>query len=140
MLRAALKIAASIPSVSAKMSSGVDKGRFDIDLGEFRLPIGAQIFVAETFRDLEIFFDSGDHEQLLVLLRRLRQRVKFSRRESAGHEEVARAFRRALGKNRRFDFDEALLVEIIAGRFGDCDDAGADCAQAAAGADRNSDR
>ena len=27
---------------------------FDVDLGEFRLAIGAQIFVAETFRDLKI--------------------------------------------------------------------------------------
>ena len=35
-----------------------DERSFDIDLGEFRLPIGAQIFVAKTFRDLEIFFQS----------------------------------------------------------------------------------
>ena len=34
-----------------------DKRGFDIDLGEFRLAIGAQIFVAKTFRDLKIFFD-----------------------------------------------------------------------------------
>ena len=97
----------------------LDERSFDVDLREFRLPIGAQIFVAETFRDLEIFFDPADHEQLLVLLRRLRQRVKFPRREAARDEEIARAFRRALRKNRRLDFEETLLVEIIARRFGD---------------------
>src|SRR5439155_19829476 len=30
---------------------------FDVDLSEFRLTIGAQIFVTKTFRDLKIFFD-----------------------------------------------------------------------------------
>ena len=96
-----------------------DERRFDVDLGEFRLAIGAQIFVAKTFCDLKIFFHPGDHEQLLVLLRRLRQRVKFPRRQPAGNEKIARAFRRALRKNRRFDFEETLRVEIIARRFGD---------------------
>jgi hypothetical protein len=43
------------------------------------LPVGAQIFVAKTFCDLKIFFHACDHEQLFVLLRRLRQRVKSSR-------------------------------------------------------------
>ena len=40
--------------------------------------------------------------------------VKFPRRETARHEEIPRAFRRALGKNRRLDFHETLAVEIIA--------------------------
>src|SRR5438105_14189395 len=56
-----------------------DKGRFNIDLGELWLAIGSQIFIAKCFRDLEIFFDPGNHQQLFVLLRRLWQRVKFSR-------------------------------------------------------------
>ena len=65
------------------------------------------------------FSTPADHEQLFVLLRRLRQRVKFSRRQSARHQKVARAFRRALRKDRRLDFDVALAVEIIARRFRD---------------------
>ncbi len=52
---------------------------FDVDLGEFRLPIGAQIFVAKAFRDLEILLDPAHHQQLLVLLRRLRQARRTSR-------------------------------------------------------------
>src|SRR5207302_4845449 len=32
--------------------------RFDVDLGKLRLPIGPQILVAKTFRDLKIFFDT----------------------------------------------------------------------------------
>ena len=86
---------------------------------ELRLAIGAQIFIAKAFCDLKIFLDPADHEQLLVLLRRLRQRVELSRREATGHEEIARAFRRALGEDRRLDFDESLLIEIIARRLGD---------------------
>src|SRR5438046_2835296 len=93
---------------------GRDERRFDVDLRKLRLPVGAQIFVAKTFCDLKIFFNARDHEQLFVLLRRLRQRVKSSRRDSARHQKVTRAFRRTLGQNRRFNFHEPLAVEIIA--------------------------
>ena len=36
-----------------------DERSFDVDLGELRLAIGAEIFVAKTFRDLKIFFDAA---------------------------------------------------------------------------------
>ena len=90
---------------------------FNIDLRKFRLPVRTQIFVAKTFRDLEIFFHARHHEELFVLLRRLRQRVEFSGRDSARHQKIARAFRRAFGKNRRLNLDVALAVEIIARRL-----------------------
>src|SRR5207248_2170199 len=82
-----------------------------------RLPISAQIFVPKTFRDLKIFFDAGNLKELLVLLGRLGQRVKFSRHQSARDQEIARAFRRALGQNRRLDFEITLRIEKIARRF-----------------------
>src|SRR5206468_1208407 len=97
---------------------GCYEGGFDVDLGEFRLPIGAQVFVTKTFRDLKIFFDAGDLEQLFVLLRRLRESVKLSRHQSAWHQKITRAFRRALRQNRRLDFDVALRIEKVARRLG----------------------
>src|SRR5260370_55406 len=36
-----------------------------IDLGEFRLTVGAQVFVAEAAHDLEIFVEARDHQYLL---------------------------------------------------------------------------
>ena len=96
---------------------GGDEGRFDVDLRELRLPVRPQIFVAKASRDLEIFFYASDHEQLFVLLRRLRERIKFAGRQTARHQKVARAFRRTLRQNRRLDFDVALRIEIIARRF-----------------------
>ncbi len=96
-----------------------DERGLDVDLGELRLTIGAQIFIAKAFCDLKILLDPADHEKLLVLLRRLRERVEFARREATGHEEITRAFRGALGENGRLDFNESLLVEIIARRLGD---------------------
>ena len=36
----------------------LDERRLDVDLRELRLAIGAQIFVAKTFRDLEILLDA----------------------------------------------------------------------------------
>ena len=53
-----------------------DEGSLEVDLREFRLPVGAQVFVAEAAGDLEIFLEAGDLQELLVLLRRLRERVK----------------------------------------------------------------
>ena len=96
-----------------------DERGFEIDLREFRLAIGAQIFVPIAARDLEIFLESGDLEQLLVLLRRLRERVERAGVEPRRHEEIARAFGRGIGKNRRLDFEVAALVEVIARRFHD---------------------
>ena len=56
------------------------------------LPVGAQVFVAETARNLEIPFHAADHQNLFELLRRLRQRVKLSR----GHGGSAREIRARL--------------------------------------------
>ncbi len=50
----------------------LDKAHFEVDLREFRLAVCAQILITEASRNLEIFLDAADHEQLLVLLGRLR--------------------------------------------------------------------
>ncbi len=48
------------------------KGHLQIELGKFTVgPVGPGILVAETASDLVISFQSGDHQQLFVLLRRL---------------------------------------------------------------------
>ena len=57
-----------------------------------RRAIGARILVAKARRDLEVTVETRDHDQLLELLRRLRQRVKFPRMQPRGHEVVARTF------------------------------------------------
>ncbi|OQC53445.1 MAG: hypothetical protein BWX54_02407 [Verrucomicrobia bacterium ADurb.Bin018] len=51
-----------------------DERHFEVNLREFRLAVGAQIFVAETPRNLHIAIHAGHHQQLLVLLWGLRQR------------------------------------------------------------------
>ena len=48
----------------AKTSSGSNKRHFDIDLGMFRLPVGTEILIAQTTGDLEIFIESGNHQNL----------------------------------------------------------------------------
>ena len=97
----------------------LDEAGLDVDLRELRLAVGAQVFVAEALGDLEIFLHPRDHEELLVLLRGLRQRVKTARLEPRGHEEVARALGRALGEDRRLDFEEPGVVEVVAHGFDD---------------------
>jgi hypothetical protein len=55
----------------------VQERGLDIDLGEFRLAVGAQVFVAEALGDLVVAVEAGHHQQLLEQLRRLRQRKEL---------------------------------------------------------------
>ena len=96
----------------------VQERGFQVDLGKFRLAVGAQVFVAEAFGDLVVAVETGHHQQLFEQLRRLRQREKFARMHAAGHEVVARAFGGGAGQHRRFDVDEALRVQITAHAHG----------------------
>ena len=57
----------------------VDEGHLHVDLRELGLAVGAQVLVAQAARDLEVPVEAGDHEELLVELRRLRQRVELAR-------------------------------------------------------------
>ena len=53
----------------------VDEAHLEVELGELGLPVAAQVLVAVAARDLEVAVDASDHQQLLELLRALRQRV-----------------------------------------------------------------
>jgi len=85
-----------------------------VDLGKFRLAVGAQIFVAEAFGNLVVAVEVGHHQQLFEQLRRLRQREEFAGIHARRYQVIARAFRRGLGQHRRFDIDEAEFVEELA--------------------------
>ena len=60
----------------------LDERHLEIELVELAgRPIGPRIFVAEARRDLKIAIEARHHQQLLELLRRLRQRVELARDE-----------------------------------------------------------
>ena len=88
-----------------------DEAHLDVDLGELGLAVGAQVLVAEAAGDLVVALDAGAHEHLLELLRALRQRVEVAGVRAGRHEEVTRALGRGVGEDRRFDLEEAALVE-----------------------------
>ena len=73
------------------------EGHLKVDLSELRLTVGAQVLVAEAAGDLDVAVHAGEHEQLLVLLRGLRQGVELARMYAARHEVVARALGGGLG-------------------------------------------
>ena len=73
-----------------------DEAHLEIELIELAgRAVGAAVLVAEAGRDLEIAVEARDHQQLLELLRRLRQRVELAGMQPARHQEVARALGRA---------------------------------------------
>jgi len=94
-----------------------DERRLDVDLRELRLTIGAQILIAEASRDLEIPVEARHHEELLVELRRLRQRVELPGVHAAGNQIVAGTLRRGLRENWRLDFQEPPGAELAARRL-----------------------
>ncbi len=97
-----------------------DEAHLDVELIELAgRAVGARVLVAEARRDLEVAVEARDHRELLELLRRLRQRVELARMQARRHEEVARAFRRRRGQDRRLEFEEALLLHAAADRVDD---------------------
>ncbi len=84
-----------------------------------RLAVGAQVLVAQAVGDLEVALEAGHHQQLLELLRRLRQRVELARLDAAGHEVVAGALRRRRRDYRRLHLDEVSFAEEVADELHD---------------------
>ena len=101
-----------------------DEAHLEVELVELaRQTVGARVLVAEAGRDLEIAVEARHHQQLLVLLRRLRQRVELAGMQARRHEEVARAFGRRSGQDRRLELEEPLAFHAAAQRVDDRDHA-----------------
>ena len=93
----------------------LDKAHFEVELIKLaRQAVGARVLVAKTWRDLEVAVEARHHQQLLVLLRRLRQRVEFSGMDPRRHQKVPRAFRRGRRQDRGLELEEALLLHPLA--------------------------
>ena len=90
-----------------------DERHLQVDLGELRLPIDAQVLVPEALDDLEVALEPGDHEELLEQLRTLRQRIELPRVQAGGHEKVPGAARRVLDQVRRLQLQEAEPVQRL---------------------------
>ncbi|MNQ77402.1 hypothetical protein D3C85_922680 [compost metagenome] len=93
-----------------------DEAHLDVELVEFQRTVGAQVFVAEAGRDLEVAVEARHHQQLLELLRSLRQGVELAWVHARRHQEVARAFRRRGRQDRGLVLKEALLDHALADR------------------------
>ena len=83
----------AIDSTKAMTVVLVDEAHLEVELRELGLAVAAQVLVAVAAGDLEVAVDAGDHQQLLELLRALRQRVDAARLEPRRDDEVARALR-----------------------------------------------
>src|SRR5262249_11133262 len=92
----------------------LDEAHFKIDLRKFGLAISARVFIAKAFAQLEIALAAAHHENLLEDLRTLWQSVPLARVNPRRQDVVAGAFGRGLDQERRFDFEKALRVKIIA--------------------------
>jgi len=92
---------------------GLDKGHLQVQLRELRLPVRTKVLIAKTAGDLHVAVVAGDHQDLLVKLRRLRQGIKLALLDATGHEVVSGALRRAPAQHGRLHVDETQLIEVV---------------------------
>ena len=76
----------------------VHEGHFQVNLGEFRLPVGPQILVPETSGQLDIPVKSRHHAELLVQLGRLGKGIEIARMHPGGHQKVPGSLRCGLNE------------------------------------------
>ena len=89
----------------------INEGQFHVHLCKFRLSVCTQVFVTEAFCNLVITVHTGNHQQLFVQLRGLRQTVEVTGMHTAGNQIVSGTFRCGFAQNRCFDFQETFVVQ-----------------------------
>lgn len=65
-----------------------DKRHLEVELGELRLAVGAEVFVTVAAGNLVVAFHAANHQQLLEQLGRLWKRVPRAWRQASRHQEV----------------------------------------------------
>ena len=87
-----------------------DEAHLEVELVELAgAAVSPAVFIAETGCDLEVAVEARHHQQLLELLRGLRQGVELARVQARGHQKVARTLGRGRGQDRGLKLGEALL-------------------------------
>ena len=86
---------------------------FAVNLRELGLTIGAQVFVTETFSDLEITVEPTHHQQLFERLWALWQCIKLSGIHARRHHKVACTLWSRANQYGCFYLNELLVVKEI---------------------------
>src|SRR6185369_13769186 len=97
----------------------VDEGHLAVDLGELGLAVGPQILVPEAADDLEVAVKTGDHQDLLENLWRLRESIKLPLVYSRRNKKVTSPFRGGFGEKRGLYLEKTVLAKIAAGGLRD---------------------
>src|SRR6267154_86924 len=104
------------PNASRKNVSLLHKRYLQIHLGELRLPVSAQVLIAEAADNLKIPVKARDHEDLLEQLRRLRQGIEVAGMHPAGDQVIPRALRGRSRHERGLDFKKTLVRQALSHR------------------------
>ena len=92
----------------------MDKAHLAVDLRELRLTVGTQVLVAEAAHNLEVAVHAGHHQQLLVLLRTLRQGVELAGIHAAGDDKVAGSLGGALYEHGGLNLQKIAVAKVVA--------------------------
>ena len=94
----------------------LDEAHLEVELRELQRAIGALGLVTPAAGDLVVAVEAAAHQQLLVELRALRQRVERAGLQPERDHEVARALGRRARHGRSLEVEEAALVQEAADR------------------------
>ena len=89
------------------------KAHLAVDLRELRLTIGAEVLVAEAAHNLEVAVHASHHQQLLVLLRTLRQGIELTGVHAGRDNEVAGPFGGALDEHGGLYLEKITVGEVV---------------------------
>ena len=95
----------------------IDEGHFHVDLGEFRLTVGTQVLITEAAGDLHIAVKAGAHQNLLIQLGGLGQRIEFTLLHAAGHQVVTGALRGGFDEHGGLDLQKAVGIVVVTGHL-----------------------
>ena len=92
----------------------LDETHLDVELIKLaRRPVSPTVLVAKTGSDLEVAVKSCDHQELLELLRSLRQGVESAGVQTRRHQVVPRALGAGRRQDRRLELGEALRDHLL---------------------------
>ena len=93
----------------------IDEGHLNVELGELRLAVSAEVLVAVAASNLVVALHTSHHQQLLEQLRGLRQCVPGAWLQTCRHEEVACTLRGGASQGWGLDLSEIVAGQDLAG-------------------------
>ena len=91
----------------------VNESELHIELGKLRLAVSTEILVSHATNNLVVAVETGNHEQLLEKLGRLRKRVEPAGMNPGWNQEIPRALGSTPSEERRLEIEKIMFLQHL---------------------------